>query len=62
MLTGGRDCTEIAQQVAAARAALDWVAFDFVAASLECVRMKQNGTPQAKAALDTLRKTFLMLR
>ena len=63
MLGNGRDCTEIAQQVAAARAALDRVAIDLVAAGLErCVRMELDGKPQAEAALQKLRKTFLMLR
>lgn len=41
MLAEGRDCGEIVQQMAAARAALDRVAMDLVAAGLEqCVRMK----------------------
>jgi DNA-binding FrmR family transcriptional regulator len=63
MLETGRDCSEIAQQVAAARAALDRVAIDLVAAGLErCVRMELDGKPQAEAALQKLRKTFLMLR
>lgn len=63
MLETGRDCSEIAQQVAAARAALDRVAIDLVAAGLErCLRMELNGQPQAGAALTKLKKTFLMLR
>jgi CsoR family transcriptional regulator, copper-sensing transcriptional repressor len=63
MLETGRDCSEIAQQVAAARAALDRVAIDLVAAGLErCLRMELNGQPQAAAALTKLKKTFLMLR
>lgn len=63
MLDTGRDCSEIAQQVAAARAALDRVAIDLVAAGLErCLRMELNGQPQAAAALTKLKKTFLMLR
>jgi DNA-binding FrmR family transcriptional regulator len=63
MLESGRDCAEIAQQVAAARAALDRVAIDLVAAGLErCVRMELEGKPQAEAALQKLKKTFLMLR
>jgi DNA-binding FrmR family transcriptional regulator len=63
MLEAGRDCAEIAQQVAAARAALDRVAIDLVAAGLErCLRMELNGQPQAATALGRLRKTFLMLR
>ncbi|HLW49014.1 MAG TPA: metal-sensing transcriptional repressor [bacterium] len=63
MLEDGRECSEIAQQVAAARAALDRVAIDLVAAGLErCVRMELDGTPQAAAALERLKKTFLMLK
>ncbi len=63
MLETGRDCAEIAQQVAAARAALDRVAIDLVAAGLErCLRMELNGQPQAAAALAKLKKTFLMLK
>ena len=63
MLETGRDCAEVAQQVAAARAALDRVAIDLVAAGLErCLRMELNGQPQAAAALTKLKKTFLMLK
>ncbi|HEV2357391.1 MAG TPA: metal-sensing transcriptional repressor [bacterium] len=63
MLAQGRDCTEIAQQVAAARAALDRVAIDLIAAGLEqCVRMEADGKPQAAGALAKLRQTFLMFR
>jgi DNA-binding FrmR family transcriptional regulator len=63
MLETGRDCSETAPQVAAARAALDRVAIDLVAAGLErCLRMELNGQPQAAAALTKLKKTFLMLR
>jgi len=63
MLEEGRDCAEIAQQVAAARAALDRVAMDLIAAGLEqCVRLEVGGRPQARAALARLQKVFLMLR
>ena len=63
MLAQGRDCADIAQQVAAARAALDRVAIDLIAAGLEqCVRMEAEGKPQAAGALAKLRQTFLMLR
>jgi CsoR family transcriptional regulator, copper-sensing transcriptional repressor len=63
MLGTGRDCSDIAQQVAAARAALDRVAIDLVAAGLErCLRMELDGKPQAAATLDKLKKTFLMLK
>ncbi len=48
MLATGRDCSDIAQQVTAARAALDRVALDLVPAGLERrVRMEMDGTPQA---------------
>jgi DNA-binding FrmR family transcriptional regulator len=63
MLTEGRDCADIAQQVAAARAALDRVAIDLIAAGMEkCVRMDAEGKPQARVNLDRLRKVFLMLK
>lgn len=63
MLAEGRDCAEIAQQVAAARAALDRVAMDLIGAGLEqCVRMELDGKPQAQGTLRKLRRTFLMLR
>lgn len=63
MLEEGRDCTEIAQQVAAARAALDRVALDLIAAGLEqCIRMEMEGQPQAQSALRKLQRTLLMLR
>jgi DNA-binding FrmR family transcriptional regulator len=63
MLEEGRDCAEIAQQVAATRAALDRVAMDLIAAGLEqCVRMELAGKPQAHGALRKLQRTFLMLR
>ncbi len=63
MLENGRDCSEIAQQVAAARAALDRVAIDLIAAGLEqCVRMELDGKPQGARALAKLKQTFLMLR
>ncbi|MDR5710164.1 MAG: metal-sensing transcriptional repressor [Armatimonadota bacterium] len=63
MLEEGRDCTEVAQQVAAARAALDRVAMDLIAAGLEqCVRLELEGKPQAQRALRKLQRTLLMLR
>lgn len=63
MLEEGRDCAEVAQQVAATRAALDRVAMDLIAAGLEqCVRMEVEGKPQAQGALRKLQKTLLMLR
>jgi DNA-binding FrmR family transcriptional regulator len=63
MLTAGRDCADVAQQVAAARAALDRVAIDLIAAGMEkCVRMDAEGKPQGRASMDRLRRAFLMLR
>lgn len=62
MLTEGRDCTEIAQQVAAVRVALDRVAMQLIAAGLEqCVRRDLEGDPKAKEALRKVTRTFLML-
>ena len=63
MLADGRDCAEIAQQVSAARAALDRVAIDLITAGLErCIQLEAEGKPQAGRARNKLRKTFLMLR
>ncbi|MCS7173955.1 MAG: metal-sensing transcriptional repressor [Armatimonadetes bacterium] len=63
MLEEGRDCAEVAQQVAAARAALDRVAMDLIAAGLEqCVRLELEGKPHAQSALRKLQRTLLMLR
>lgn len=63
MLAEERDCAEVAQQVAAARAALDRVALDLVAAGMEkCLRAEAADRPQAKPAMDKLRRAFLMLR
>ncbi len=63
MLEEGRDCAEVAQQLAATRAALDRVAMDLVAAGLEqCVRLEVEGKPHAQGALRKLQRTLLMLR
>lgn len=63
MLEEGRDCAEVAQQVAATRAALDRVAMDLIAAGLEqCVRLELAGKPQAQGALRKLQRSLLMLR
>jgi DNA-binding FrmR family transcriptional regulator len=63
MLEEGRDCAEVAQQVAATRAALDRVAMDLIAAGLEqCVRLELEGKPHAQGALRKLQRTLLMLR
>lgn len=63
MLAEGRDCADVAQQVAAARAALDRVAIDLIASGMEkCVKMDVEGKPQARVNMDRLRRVFLMLR
>ncbi len=63
MLEEGRDCTEVAQQLSAVRAALDRVAMDLIAAGLEqCVRLEIEGKPQAQGALRQLRRALSMLR
>lgn len=63
MLQEDRDCTEIAQQIAAARAALDRVAVDLISAGLEeCLRLELAGKPQGGRTLHKLQRTFLMLR
>ncbi|OFX12681.1 MAG: hypothetical protein A2V59_11175 [Armatimonadetes bacterium RBG_19FT_COMBO_69_19] len=63
MLVEDRDCTEIAQQIAAARAALDRVAVDLISAGLEnCLRLELEGKPHGRNTLHKLQRTFLMLR
>jgi DNA-binding FrmR family transcriptional regulator len=63
MLVDGRDCADIAQQVAAARAALDRVAIDVIAAGMEkCLKMDAHGEGQGVPAMERLRRAFLMLR
>jgi len=63
MLEEERDCAEIIQQIAAARAALDRVAVDLISTGLEqCLRLQLRGKTTAKSTLLKLQKTFLMLR
>lgn len=63
MLAAERDCTEIAQQIAAARSALDRVAIDLMTAGLEqCVRMELTNRATGTRTLRRLQRTFLMLR
>jgi CsoR family transcriptional regulator, copper-sensing transcriptional repressor len=63
MLAERRDCVEIAQQFAVARAALDRVAMDLLVAGLEqCLGMDLDGPPHAPATLAKLKRTFLMLK
>jgi len=63
MLDEGRDCTDIVQQIAAARAALDRVAIDLISAGLEhCLRQELAGRPNGQNTLHKLQRTFLILR
>jgi DNA-binding FrmR family transcriptional regulator len=63
MLAEERACTEIAQQIAAARAALDRVAVDLISAGLEdCLRQELEGRSNGRSTLHKLQRTFLMLR
>ncbi len=62
MLLDDRDCTELAQQISAVRAALDRVAVDLIAERLEqCLREELAGNPNGRRTLLKLRRT-LMLR
>lgn len=57
-----RDCTEIAQQISAARAALDRVAVDLISEGLEhCLREELAGRPHGRRTLLKLQRTFLMM-
>jgi len=63
MLDEERDCADVIQQIAAARAALDRVAVDLISTGLEqCLRLELRGKSAAKSTLLKLQKTFLMLR
>jgi DNA-binding FrmR family transcriptional regulator len=63
MLAEERDCTELVQQIAAARAALDRVALDLISAGLEqCLRQELEGKPNGERTFHKLQRTFLMLR
>ncbi len=63
MLGDGRECAEIIQQIAAARAALDRVALDLISTSLEqCLRLELRGKAPGHSTLAKLQKTFTMLR
>jgi DNA-binding FrmR family transcriptional regulator len=63
MLAEERDCTELVQQIAAARAALDRVALDLISAGLEqCLREELQGKPNGGRTFQKLQRTFLMLR
>lgn len=63
MLDADRECTEIIQQFAAVRAALDRVAVDLISAGLEqCLRQELEGKPQGRRTLHKLQRTFLILR
>jgi DNA-binding FrmR family transcriptional regulator len=63
MLREQRDCTEITQQLAAARAALDGVAVSLLTAGLEhCLQSAFGGTARVRAALEKLQHALLVLR
>lgn len=63
MLLEQRDCTELVQQLSAARAALDRVGVDLISAGLEqCLREELEGKPHGRRTLHRLQRTFLMLR
>lgn len=62
MVEEKRDCTEIAQQISAARAALDRVAVDLISEGLEhCLREELAGKRNGRRTLLKLQRTFLML-
>jgi DNA-binding FrmR family transcriptional regulator len=63
MLREERDCEEITQQLAAARAALDNVAVNLLTAGLEhCLESPSNGPGRLKAAVKKLQHSLLILR
>jgi DNA-binding FrmR family transcriptional regulator len=63
MLREERDCTEITQQLAAARAALDGVAISLLTAGLEhCLKSTSGGTARVRAAIQKLQHALLILR
>ncbi len=63
MLREQRDCAEIIQQLAAARAALDNVAIGLLTGGLEhCLDSPTGGTHRVKGALKKLRHSLLILR
>ena len=63
MLAEERDCTELVQQIAAAKSALNRVALDLISAGLEqCLRRELEGKPNGERTFSKLQRTFLMLR
>jgi DNA-binding FrmR family transcriptional regulator len=63
MLREQRDCAEIVQQLAAARAALDHVAIGLLTAGLEhCLDTNLAGSQPVKSALKKLHHSLLILR
>ena len=63
MLHEGRDCTEVAQQMGAARAAIERAYMQLVAAGLEqCLRRDLEGDPGAKSALRKVSRAFVTQR
>jgi DNA-binding FrmR family transcriptional regulator len=63
MLAEDRDCTEIAQQMGAARSALERAYMQLVAAGLEhCLRRDLAGDPAAKSTLRQVTRAFVTQR
>jgi DNA-binding FrmR family transcriptional regulator len=63
MLHEQRDCAEIIQQLAAARAALDHVAIGLLTAGLEhCLDSSAAGTRPVKGVVKELHHSLLVLR
>jgi DNA-binding FrmR family transcriptional regulator len=63
MLAEGRDCVDVVQQVAAARAALDRVAIDVITSGMEqCVQLRSEGKATGRTGMERLRRVFLALR
>lgn len=63
LLTEGKDCTEVVQQLAAARKALDKVGFLILTNRMqECMeKKKRDGDYDSEKALDEAMKLFLTL-
>jgi DNA-binding FrmR family transcriptional regulator len=63
MLREDRDCEEITQQLAAARAALDNVAVNLLTAGLEhCLELPSGEAPPVRAVVKKLQHSLLILR
>ncbi len=63
MLDESRDCTEIAQQMGAARAAIERAHMQLLTAGLEhCLRRDLQGDPGAKSDLRKVTRAFVTQR